>query len=374
MTVEINKDLAQTIVLDMKKIIKQDINFIDIKGIIIASTNERRIGEYHEGGMKAVELKDNLIISYDNELKGTRKGINMPIYFRDEIIGIIGVTGETEEIQKYGEIIKRMTELMIRDAYMFDLKVREKENQRLIIEEILNSKHLDKNSFNNKLKFFNIEDNIERMVVLAHIENQGMNPYEIIEEVLLIFAKQLSKNHNFLMMNNNNKIIIIIEKNNAVPLLQELEIIKKMIFSKYKKVIKIAVGSLEKKLNQLKYSYEKASTVLDWIIGNDNEFIKFYEEMSIELLLEGVSDRTLKTYKRKIVGNMTDENYEELLNIIFLFEKYNGSITNISADMFIHKNTLQYKLDKIKKNTGYDLRNFGDFTFFKVLLILESKI
>lgn len=370
----IDKELAQDIVVDMKKIIKQDINFIDIEGVIIASTNVKRIGEYHEGGIKAVELKDNLIISYDNELKGALKGINMPIYFREKIIGIIGVTGETEEIQKYGEIITRMTELMIRDAYIFNLKVREKENQRIIIEEILNGNDLDENSFNNKLKFLNIERNIERMVILAYVDAHGTRPYEIIEDVLLIFEEVLSKSYKYLIMNNNNKIIIILEQNKSINLNEKLKIIKREILDKHDKSIKIGIGTVENNLNRLKYSYEKASTVLGWIIMRENEFIKFFDDMNIELVLEGANNKNFEIYKEKIIGDMTEKDYEELLNIIQLFEDYNGSIINISSSMFIHKNTLQYKLDKIRKITGYDLRKYGDFTFFKVLLILENKL
>lgn len=49
---EISKELAQSIVVEMKKIIDKDLNFIDSNGIIIASTDETRIGTYHAGGNK----------------------------------------------------------------------------------------------------------------------------------------------------------------------------------------------------------------------------------------------------------------------------------------------------------------------------------
>ena len=55
---EISKELAQSIVVEMKKIIDKDLNFIDSNGIIIASTDETRIGTYHAGGKQVILRKD----------------------------------------------------------------------------------------------------------------------------------------------------------------------------------------------------------------------------------------------------------------------------------------------------------------------------
>lgn len=56
---EISKELAQSIVVEMKKIIDKDLNFIDSNGIIIASTDETRIGTYHAGGKQNIKKRYN---------------------------------------------------------------------------------------------------------------------------------------------------------------------------------------------------------------------------------------------------------------------------------------------------------------------------
>ena len=59
------------------------------------------------------EHLDELIIQSDDEYEGTRKGINLPILLDGEIAGVVGITGERDEVVKYGQIIKKMTEILL---------------------------------------------------------------------------------------------------------------------------------------------------------------------------------------------------------------------------------------------------------------------
>ena len=134
---EISKELAQSIVVEMKKIIDKDLNFIDSNGIIIASTDETRIGTYHAGGKQVILRKDIIKINRDEEYIGSRKGINLPLNFNGELIGVIGISGETNEVEKYGQIIKRMSEILIKEAWILKRNEEESEKERIFLETLL---------------------------------------------------------------------------------------------------------------------------------------------------------------------------------------------------------------------------------------------
>ncbi|EGP5189885.1 hypothetical protein EID30_00105 [Enterococcus faecium] len=102
----ISKQLARNIVKNLKDVLKQEINFIDTEGIIIASTDEERIRTLHEGAKIVLDTKKEVFISEDGQFKGTKRGINAPVYFEQHIIGIIGLTGG-KEVKKYAEILKK---------------------------------------------------------------------------------------------------------------------------------------------------------------------------------------------------------------------------------------------------------------------------
>ena len=66
-----------------------------------ASTDPERMDTYHEGAARVIgEHLDELIIQSDDEYEGTRKGINLPILLDGEIAGVVGITGEREDVYK----------------------------------------------------------------------------------------------------------------------------------------------------------------------------------------------------------------------------------------------------------------------------------
>lgn len=72
--------------------------------------------------------------------------------------------------------------------------------------------------------------------------------------------------------------------------------------------------------------------------------------------------------KRAVIILNSDE-LDEFTKIAHLFGEHNGSITKVAEQLFIHKNTLQYKLNKVFKKTGDNPRNFKDFVSLKMALL-----
>ncbi|API89803.1 hypothetical protein BKP56_11265 [Marinilactibacillus sp. 15R] len=79
---EISSDIAQEIVLQLKNVLSQEINFMNSKSIIIASTDKNRIDHYHSGAATVLATKKPLVIDDSKSYIGSKHGINMPIdYF-----------------------------------------------------------------------------------------------------------------------------------------------------------------------------------------------------------------------------------------------------------------------------------------------------
>ena len=108
----ISRAMAQQIVDTVKDVCSQNINFIDEKGIIVASTDRDRVGTYHEVGYRVVLEGNTIEVTDDNSFRGTRKGINIPITYNGRIIAVIGISGEVEEVrisgtEDHGHPVKR---------------------------------------------------------------------------------------------------------------------------------------------------------------------------------------------------------------------------------------------------------------------------
>ena len=105
---KISSNLAQKIVDNMRMVLNHQVNFMDMNGFIIASSDPERINTFHGGAAVVLKRKTPLFIAYDGQYEGARKGINMPIFFDNQVIGVIGVSGDSE-VEKYTEIVKAMT-------------------------------------------------------------------------------------------------------------------------------------------------------------------------------------------------------------------------------------------------------------------------
>lgn len=116
---KISRDIARTIVREISNTIHQNVNFMDDTGHIIASTDPVRIGTYHVGAQKIIEERlDYLKINTDEEYNGTKVGINMPVYLKGEIVGVLGISGEWSQIEKYINLIRKTTETLLMNYYL----------------------------------------------------------------------------------------------------------------------------------------------------------------------------------------------------------------------------------------------------------------
>ena len=208
---EIAADLAQSIVISMKEIINQELNFINIDGIILASTDKSRIGEHHAGAKRVIETKTDLMVEYDGQYEGTKKGINIPIYSDQHLVGVIGITGNKDEVEKYGKIIKTMTEILVKDLDK-GCSFKKRDNYRILIEELL-APTFDLENIQTLANVLEIDLNIPRIVVVGHIKNLSVKRNEQIENVMNLL-KVILTNDNQTIYNVNGQDIRILFRDN----------------------------------------------------------------------------------------------------------------------------------------------------------------
>ncbi|WEV74325.1 hypothetical protein OZX74_01865 [Bifidobacterium sp. ESL0798] len=112
---DINPKIAETIVSNIKGVLKHEINLFDTSGTIIASTDKSRIGTGHDGARLAVALKHTIAIDNEHQFEGAKNGINVPVMINGSVVAVIGITGKRSEVEPFGNIIKKMTEILIRE-------------------------------------------------------------------------------------------------------------------------------------------------------------------------------------------------------------------------------------------------------------------
>lgn len=136
--------------------------------------------------------------------------------------------------------------------------------------------------------------------------------------------------------------------------------------------VHIAYGTVVHEIKEVSRSYKEAKLALDVgkIFFDDRDVIA-YSELGIGRLIYQLPIPLCKMFIREIFGGKSpDEFDEETLATIYKFFENSLNVSETSRQLFIHRNTLVYRLDKLQKSTGLDLRVFEDAITFKIALMV----
>lgn len=371
---------AMKIVLEINKIIEQKINIIAPDGTIIASSNEARIGTYHEGAHILVEQQlDVLIIHSDDDYVGARKGVNFPIIVNNEVLGVIGVTGPYEEVAKYGQIVKRVTEILLLEIAMKESKFLEEGVINRYIYEWLSGDNKELSSpFIERGTLLGIDITLPRRVlVMAPFslskgnEVEDLKVIEQSEEYMKRLIKHLDEKSMF--MKSASYLVGIVAERNNNDLLKLATNIKKMVESKFAVKVAIGLDSENASLAMMHQSFAKARKAFQSSVRKESYHISFYEDLNMEIITGDITIQSKREYISRIFRNFNEEEIAEAIQILEIFYEEEGSIKNAAEKLFIHKNTLQYKLKKIMNTTGYDPRSISQASLFYLAIFFHKE-
>lgn len=357
----ISRNAAQAIVEEIGNEIHEHINLMDEKGIIIASTNPERIGQVHEGARRIITEKLNeLYITDEMETATTKKGTNLALVVNNEIIGVVGITGDREQVQRYGNIVRRMTEIMVEDSISKDVKKYDRRMKYRFIEEWI-SKGNTPHSQNFIERGRNLGIDIEkpyRAMALYFMDYQKLS--DTVEGQRILEDMESSVRH----VAEQNKIIYLREPPKQIcliPVCSDEEIrniadqLIQIIQKKYDR--RMAAGFDSSRGN--KYDLHQCCIEAEKAVSQASlwgEKYCYYDNLNTELFLNEISENTMQEYLSKLFHNLPEEKWGDSINLIEHYFVYEGSISKMADAMFMHKNTLQYKLKKLTDVTGKDIR------------------
>lgn len=359
MITKINRKLAQQIVNTVKDVCGQDVNFIDEKGTIFASTNEKRIGDFHEIGFQVAKTRETIEVIEDNSFQGTQKGVNLPIFHNGLLISVIGISGEPEIVRKFAYLAIRITKLLIREQEMEAYNRSQQEKMNYIVRSLVKGEVTNRDYLSECLKEMNINETDEKCIILVQLKSRyNLMNVSLIEQKL--FQLFHSINSQLYSYNYPNEYIAIL---NEKPDVSSVHTLTKFA-DEHNQILSIGVGS-QQKLYHLDQSYESGKIALKSLIGTEKNYSNF-DELDIEIVLGNLDQKSRDEYLKKTISSLSDED----IQLLKVYYEENMSLSQTSNRLFLHKNTLQYKLDRISKLSGYNPRKFKEAVVLYIALIL----
>ena len=139
--------------------------------------------------------------------------------------------------------------------------------------------------------------------------------------------------------------------------------------------IKAGIGREADNAENLRNSYRDAVNAL--FIGSvyhRQDSVYIYNRQVLERIVDSIPAETKKEIRKEYCQlNMPDSLSDEMLETVRVFFRNDLNLTAASKQLFIHRNTLNYRLDKIRKLSGLDLRCFHDAVVFAVISIIPQE-
>ena len=222
----------------------------------------------------------------------------------------------------------------------------------------------DKDSFIKNLLLDNL--------LLVDIYNQEKD-HSSVESVKSLFG---GKSRDFITAVDEKSIIIVkeLEEGEGYPEMDKLAhtILDTLDLNKDGEDVHMAYGTIVNELKEVSRSYKEARMALDVgkIFFGDKEVIA-YSSLGIGRLIYQLPIPLCKMFIREIFDNKSPDDFdEETLVTIDKFFENSLNVSETSRQLYIHRNTLVYRLDKLQKSTGLDLRVFEDAITFKIALMV----
>ncbi|AZB42106.1 carbohydrate diacid regulator [Bacillus sp. FJAT-42376] len=358
--------LAAKIVEEVKKVIEEDVIVVTPEGTIIASTDDSRMGDFHEGAKMASREKRKVIISKEDEqtLAGVKAGINLPVFFQGEVAGVIGITGIPENISPFGEVIRKMTELLVNENYYTDQLNWEARTREAFVFDWIELKKWTP-SFMDRAQMLNVDLTVPRMAAIAVLPDEDLH-FKHIASVIQTW--QNSYPADLFVQWGNNRIVMVFQAGDKAYARSRAAAIHEYLEEKLQTRVLMGAGKAVPSAD-LSASYAQAERALNSPRGKQR--IIFDEDLTIEMLLGDISSETKKEYIERTLAPMLPE--EDLLRTLIVLFEMDHSLKKTAEALHIHINTLHYRLKKIEDLTGLNPSRLNDALILYLAVIFMDK-
>lgn len=324
--IKLTKQLAQNIVDKMMGVVPYNINIMDEKGVIIGSGDKGRLGQLHQGAVRAINEEKLVII--DKSQDGAKPGVNMPIYFNDTVIGVIGISGSPEEVQPFADIVKVTAELLVEQKYAFNEKrIEERLKEEFLYQWTYNDCYDENFQYMASLNKVDLSIS-RRAVVIKRKENDTLRKIKryLLEDE---YAIKLGFDHVLIFMKDNSKL-----HKRILGICESVD-----------DILKVGVGlgqqimakSVQQSVRAIEIS-EKLQLDQDICYYNDLAFI------------DVISSNIDSNMFNSLISKLTEEAKGiSLIDTLITYIAHNGEVNNVANELHIHRNSLNYRLKKSKR-------------------------
>ena len=349
----ISNQVSQSTIDSLKGIARLDIAIADIDGKVLATTF-----------LEDKDLSD-MVVSFaasqaDSQAAGGYQFFK--IFDEHQLEFVLIAHGDTDDVYMVGKLaVLQIQTLLVAYREKFD-----KDNfiKNLLLDNLLLV------DIYNRAKKLHIEVGVRRVVFLVE-SHENMDG--TVQEALKEFFS--AEGNDFVTAVDEKNIIVVKElaSDDGYEQVQKIaESMLDMLSSEVMLSTRVSYGTIVNEIKEVSRSYKEAKMALE--VGKIffvERHIVAYNALGIGRLIYQLPIPLCKMFIKEIFADVSPDDFdEETLETIAKFFENNLNVSETSRQLFIHRNTLVYRLDKLDRATGLDLRVFDDAITFQIALMV----
>lgn len=349
----ISNQILQSTIDGLKGITRIDICIMDTEGKVLATTIEN--AEQYENAVLA-------FVSSPADSQAIQGYQFFKVFDEHQLEYVILAKGDSEDVFMVGKIASfQIQNLLVAYKERYD-----KDNfiKNLLLDNLLLV------DIYNRAKKLHIDTEARRVVYI--IETKNEKDANALETVRSLFS---GKTKDFITAVDEKNIILVKEVKQSETyeeLNKTAKVILDMLNTEAMTKVHVSFGTIVNEIKDVSRSYKEAKMALD--VGKifySGRNVVAYNNLGIGRLIYQLPMPLCKMFIKEIFeGKSPDDFDEETLTTINKFFENSLNVSETSRQLYIHRNTLVYRLDKLQKSTNLDLRVFEDAITFKIALMV----
>lgn len=388
------RKMAQQIAQTAKDITGYDVLITDQRGRIIGSSITGRQGLLHSPSLKAISERRQVLTAEEEalHLEGVYPGVTLPIEMGGEIIGSVAIAGPPGYVAKFGLLVQKEAEIFLREKLTLESELlREKATQNLVQEiYAFSTGGTEAGYLIERGREIGYDLNCPRLCIIMDLERtpsgeppKGENLPQIGErlDILHLVRRDLVDAQNIITPLGNDKLVIMARLHGQKAeqehfarfgdLCRTVE--ERLRLQKYS--ARFGVGTVAHTPRELSLSYRNAWKALSLgkRLRGEAENLFFFTDFYLEDLLSTVSRFHGQRFTQRILRELAlQPDWEELRRTFLTWCECPSHPGKVAEDLGIHRNTLSYRIDKIGRLSGLDIRNSKEaFVLYLALTLRE---
>ena len=353
-----SNSVFQSVIVQLRDISDRVFGVIDTEGCVISSTDMSLLGErWPDAALKVGNASESIVTFAQKSFKAIMGNSN---YFEYAVF----CSGDDETARSFCQ----MAFIALNDAKTF---YEEKHDRGTFVKNIIMDNILPGDIYI-RAKELHFATDAPRAVFL--IRQVGHSDVSTVDVLTGMFPDKMQ---DFVLSVNETDVAIIKQISGTVTA-EDLEKIAVNVEDTLKNELRIktiiGIGTVAEHLRELADSYKEAQTAIEvGKVFDTEKSVMHYENLGIGRLIYQLPTTLCEIFLREVFKkNSLDSLDQETLFTINKFFENSLNVSETSRKLFVHRNTLVYRLEKIRKLTGLDLRQFDHAIVFRVALMVRQ--